>query len=177
MEVFHLQDPWFMEGKDGDFAVRSLETARFGALEVQEEDVFLFPRGIPAFETYSEWILLGEDDKPVKWLQSLSDGDVALPVLPIASSDRAELGGGSPADVTSGTEAETHQKNMDMLLVLSVPQGEPWNMTVNLKAPILINKKNRNAYQVVMANKNGDLKNYVFDETQRESMIAYIEKA
>ncbi|GAB1400812.1 hypothetical protein MASR1M66_22670 [Aminivibrio sp.] len=56
------------------------ETSRFGLLTVSDEDILTFPKGIPGFETHRQWALAGDDDSPIKWLQSLADGDVALPV-------------------------------------------------------------------------------------------------
>jgi len=58
-----------------------IETTRFGRFTVNDEDLIHFPKGIPGFETHKKWALAGEDDSPIKWLQSLSDGDVALPVV------------------------------------------------------------------------------------------------
>ena len=58
-----------------------IETTRFGEFTVNDEDIIHFPKGVPGFETHKKWALAGEDDSPIKWLQSMADGDVALPVV------------------------------------------------------------------------------------------------
>ena len=57
-----------------------LKTDRFGEISYTAEDILFFPRGIPAFENHHEWILAGNDENAIKWLQSLNDGNLALPV-------------------------------------------------------------------------------------------------
>ena len=53
---------------------------RFGEVSYTEDDILLFPRGLPAFEEHHKWILIGDEDSAIKWLQSLEDGGRALPV-------------------------------------------------------------------------------------------------
>jgi len=64
--------------------MQKFKTLRFGLLEYSEGDVLYFPKGIPGFDDHKRWLLLGDDDEgnPIKWLQSLEDSDVALPVMP-----------------------------------------------------------------------------------------------
>ncbi|MBQ6969505.1 MAG: flagellar assembly protein FliW, partial [Synergistaceae bacterium] len=61
-------------------STKKIETSRFGTVLYSEEEILFFPRGIPAFESNHEGILAGTDDSAVKWLQSLDDGELALPV-------------------------------------------------------------------------------------------------
>jgi flagellar assembly factor FliW len=95
----------------------------------------------------------------------VADGKVALPVLPVRASDRI------PSEEEPPRESET--KDLDVLLVLSVPPGEPWKTTVHLSTPILVNPRNRKAFQVVMADR-GRVAEYLFDEEQRKAIDAYL---
>jgi flagellar assembly factor FliW len=61
--------------------MRAIKTLRFGALQISEEDIVRFPKGIPGFADHTEWVFAGDEDSPIKWLQSLKDGDVALLVV------------------------------------------------------------------------------------------------
>ena len=53
---------------------------RFGEIVYTQDDVLSFPRGIPAFENNRSWVLVGDEDNAVKWLQNIEDGALALPV-------------------------------------------------------------------------------------------------
>ena len=145
-----------------------IQTTRFGDFTVNDEDVIRFPKGIPGFETHTRWALAGEDDSPIKWLQSMADGDVALPVvIPqiIKSNYNARLPEGEIAVVEAVTE-----EDMALLIVLSIPPAAPWDMTANLRAPIVINHKNRLACQVIAENEEYELRAFVLSDAMRESM-------
>ncbi|MBQ7170374.1 MAG: flagellar assembly protein FliW [Synergistaceae bacterium] len=146
------------------------DTQRFGEVSYSSEEVLLFPRGIPAFETNHEWILVGSDNSAVKWLQSLDDPDLALPVTSpdavqpdynarIPEDELTLIGGTNPSDLA-------------LLIVVSIPQSAPWNMTANLRAPIIINLKTHKAVQVIALNEEYPIRHVVFPEDVREKMKA-----
>lgn len=145
-----------------------IETTRFGEFTVNDEDIIHFPKGIPGFEAHKKWALAGEDDSPIKWLQSMADGDVALPVvIPqiIKTNYNARLPEGEIA-VLEASEVE----DMALLIVLSIPPAAPWDMTANLRAPIVINHKKRIACQVIAENEEYGVRAPVLSETMRETM-------
>ena len=143
-------------------------TRRFGEVYYSPNDVLLFPRGIPAFENKHQWILAGSDDSAIKWLQSIEDGDLALPVTSpdaiapdynarIPEDELKLIGSVNPADLA-------------LLIVVSIPQNEPWLMTGNLRAPILINLKTHKAVQVIALNEEYPIRHVIFPEDVREQM-------
>ena len=145
-----------------------INTERFGEVTYTSEDVIFFPRGIPAFEDKHNWILAGTDDNAIKWLQSLDDGDLALPVTSpdaiqsdynarIPEDDLTLVGSVNPADLA-------------LLIVVSIPEAAPWNMTANLRAPILINLKSHKAVQVIALNEEYPVRHTVFSEEVREKL-------
>ncbi len=79
-----------------------------------------FSQGDTGFETHKKWALAGEDDSPIKWLQSLSDGDVALPVVvpqTVKSNYNARLPEGEIALLET-----TDVADLALLIVLSIPR-------------------------------------------------------
>lgn len=143
-------------------------SSRFGEITYSGEDVLFFPRGIPAFEKNCNWLLAGEEDNAIKWLQNIEDGDLALPVttpdavMPDYNAkipeDELELvGSKDPGDLA-------------LLIVVSIPEAAPWNMTANLRAPILVNLKSRRAVQVIVLNEEYPIRHTVFPENVREAM-------
>ena len=147
-----------------------IKTERFGEVAFTSEDILFFPRGIPAFEDKHQWILAGSDDSAIRWLQSLDDGALALPVTSpdavqpdynarIPEDDLNLVGTFNPAELA-------------LLIVVSIPDSAPWNMTANLRAPILINIKTRKAVQVIALNEEYPVKHVVFSEEVREKLKA-----
>jgi flagellar assembly factor FliW len=148
--------------------VRSMISSRFGEISYSEEDVLFFPRGIPAFEKNHSWILAGDEDNAIKWLQNIEDGDLAFPVT-------------SPDAVMPDYNAKIPEDELDLigsrdigdlalLIVVSIPEATPWNMTANLRAPIVVNLKSRRAVQVIVLNEEYAIRHLVFPENVRESM-------
>ena len=53
---------------------------RFGDLEISEEQIIYFPKGIIGFEGLERYVLLNATDK-VSWLQSVDEPALAFPVV------------------------------------------------------------------------------------------------
>ncbi len=140
-----------------------VSSTRFGQMEVDPSTVLKFPRGIPGFETSTDWKLFYEQDESGKpkagvvfHMQSLSDPDATLPVADpmnfgfnyefvLSDSELAELKLDDPADLA-------------VLVVLSsknpLPQSHPVSMQdiyANIAAPILVNVKSCLGMQKVFA--------------------------
>src|SRR5688572_26981923 len=59
-----------------------ISTTRFGTVEIDVEDILLFPHGLVAFESSRHWVLLSDaQNESLGWLQSVNQGEVALPVV------------------------------------------------------------------------------------------------
>jgi flagellar assembly factor FliW len=147
-----------------------LTSTRFGELEVDDEDVIRFPVGIPGFEDKREWILVGDDDNAIMWMHSTEDGALALPVT-------------TPDSVKSGYNAQIPRESLEpigdvrdgdvaILIVVTIPPERPWDMTANLKAPIVVNRAGRTAMQTIALNDEYDFRYPVLEEGIREKMRA-----
>ena len=66
--------------------------------------------------------------------------------------------------------------SLALLIVVSVPDGAPWNMTANLRAPILVNVKTHKAVQVIALNEEYPIRHMIFPEDVREKMKAKAQK-
>ncbi len=147
-----------------------LDTDRFGKVSYSQEDILFFPRGIPAFETKQSWILVGSDDNAVKWLQSVDDGSLALPVTS-PDAVQPDYNARIPEDELT-LIGSTNPADLALLIVVSIPESAPWNMTANLRAPILINLKTHKAVQVIALNEEYPIRHIVFPDDVREKMKA-----
>ncbi|MFN7812726.1 MAG: flagellar assembly protein FliW [Planctomycetia bacterium] len=128
----------------------NLQTTRFGQIDVDPRDVLHFPSGLPGLEDCRQWALLADSrNDALGWLQSVSRGDVALAVVSPrrfvpdyqVRIPRSEL---APLALADARQAQ----------VVVVVGRNATALTLDLKAPIVINLENRTGRQVVAS---GDL--------------------
>ena len=147
-----------------------IKTERFGEIEYTQEEILFFPRGIPAFEDKHEWILAGSDESAIRWLQSLDDGNLALPVTS-PDAVQSDYNARIPEDELN-LVGSVNPSDLALLIVVSIPEYAPWDMTANLRAPILININTRKAVQVIALNEEYPVRHIVFSEEVREKLKA-----
>ncbi len=147
---------------------QSMTSMRFGEISYSEEDVLFFPRGIPAFEKNCSWVLAGDENNAIKWLQNIEDGELALPVT-TPDAVMPDYNAKIPEDELD-LVGSRDRGDLALLIVVSIPESAPWNMTANLRAPILVNLKSRKAVQVIVSNEEYPIRHVVFPENVREAM-------
>ena len=141
----------------------TVNTSRFGEVSCSDDDLLIFPRGIPAFEENHRWILAGSDDNAIRWLQNIEDGDLALPVTS-PDAVRPDYNAKIPDDELKLIGTKDFSE-LAFLIVLSVP-----------RAPILINIRTRKAVQVIALNEEYPIKHPVFPDDVRDKMKAKAER-
>lgn len=126
-----------------------VNTTRFGRLEVDADDVLLFPSGIMGLEDCRHWALLADaQNDALGWLQSLSRPDVAMAVV----SPRRFV----PEYQLRVSRSEMSPLELDELRhaqVLLIVGKNDDGITLNLKAPVVFNIERRIGRQVIS---NGD---------------------
>ena len=118
-----------------------LDTARFGPIHCTPRDFLLFPTGLIGFEGLAQWLLL--DERPLSWLQSVEDPAVALPLaspFQFVPNYRFAL----PVEDRRLLHAAGNE-----LLILAVVVRDSGLWTINLRAPVLINRSARTGRQLV----------------------------
>lgn len=129
-----------------------LQTARFGPIAINPELIFTFPDGIPGFADEHRFVLLsiGLDDTPFIWMQSVDNPDLCF----LLTDPLMVFNHYAPA--LAEVEAETLQcvpgAEMQVLCVVSVPNGDLRQATVNLKAPLWFNSHSKLALQSISDN-------------------------
>lgn len=120
-------------------------TKHFGSVEIEVDDILLFPHGVIAFEDCRHWVLLADAENPaLAWLQSVSREEVALPVV----SPR-RFAPGYAVHVARGQLTPLEFSQFDQAYVLSVVSQSDGDLTLNLKAPLIINLDRRIGRQVI----------------------------
>ena len=129
--------------------MRKIETLRFGQIEVEEEKIVHFKDGIPAFEEEHEFIIVPYDsESPYYFMQSLATPDLAfLITVPFLFFPDYEF----ELDEVAQHELDIrHQEDMLIYVLITIPGGKIEDMTANLMAPVVLNKENMQAKQVVL---------------------------
>ncbi|MBX2811623.1 MAG: flagellar assembly protein FliW [Myxococcales bacterium] len=127
-------------------------SARFGEVEISEEQVINFPSGIAGFDMLKTWCLLHLEDAPdYNWLQSLDEPGIALLL-----ADPDQLFQGYVADVREEQVGElklADDEGVVPSLVMRVVlkwDEQKRRFFANLRAPIIFNLDNRLAVQVIL---------------------------
>ncbi|MGB9789952.1 MAG: flagellar assembly protein FliW [Thermotoga caldifontis] len=143
---------------------------KVGEVEVSESKILLFEKGIPGFEHLRKFTIVElPETKPFCWLVSLEDANVALPIVSpwlvrvdysfeLSEADRMELKIEDPDEI-------------EVWVVVTIPAGAPQEATVNLFAPIVINRKLNLGKQVLLEGSEYKLKHRIDEEISRSNEI------
>lgn len=122
-----------------------IKTSRFGPMEIEADDILLFPQGLFGFEECRHWVLLADaDNESVGWLQNISRPDLALAVV----SPR-QFVPGYEVRVPRGQLTPLQLSEIAQAYVLTVVAKNDGFLTVNLKSPLVINLDRRLGRQIV----------------------------
>ncbi|MDP4093185.1 MAG: flagellar assembly protein FliW [Bacillota bacterium] len=146
-----------------------LKTKHFGEMEVDEKGIINFGEGLPGFQNMHRFILLntGKEDSPFRWLQSVDESDLAFATVdPFAIRKDYNFELNEPLVSTLGIETE------DDILILSivVVPKDISKMTMNLKAPVVINTKNKKGVQVILDTNEYGVRHYILEELRRQEV-------
>jgi len=142
-----------------------IETTKFGEVEINEDLIFEFVEPLLGYEHLKKFALVDyQSDSPFKWLQSLEDMDVALPIT-VPSFFGIDYEYVLPEKEAKKIEASDAQ-DLLTLNVVNIPNGRPQDTTINLVGPIVINMKNKKAAQLVLINTRYSVKHRLFPQTK-----------
>jgi len=126
-----------------------VETKYFGIIECNEEDLIIFEDGFIGMEDYKKWlpVSFGDTVSNMSCLQSVDEVNLAFVTINpfvIVSDYNAEI---SDADKDA---LEIDDENTVTCHVICTMKETVEDSTINLKAPVVINTKNRKGKQVVL---------------------------
>jgi len=123
-----------------------VRNTRFGDLDVSEEQIITFPRGMIGFEGVERYVLVNPTGK-ISWLQAVDEASLAFPLVqaPLVYPGYSLYVENELLEPLG----EVDEAMMGIYLVLVVP-SDPRNATVNLKAPVVISLKSRRGMQLLI---------------------------
>lgn len=152
-----------------------INTTRFGEIPVEESKVILMAGPILGFEQLRRYILIVPDEKkPFWWLQSVDDGAVAFVVanpFAVKTDYEPEISG----DVAEALQIERPEEAV--VLTIVTIRKEPLKVTLNLKAPLVINPVTKTGGQVVLEDPEQPIQFDVTDGLKATGKAACIPQA
>ena len=144
-----------------------LETKIFGEIDIEDDKILDFEKGIIGFPDLRKFTLIYDEDRKdganIIWLQSLDEPAFAMPVMnPLLVKESYNP---SVEDEHLKSLGELGEDNLLVLVTVTVPQDIK-KITVNLKAPIVINAQKRKAVQVIAEDE--DVKYEIYDILQEK---------
>lgn len=127
----------------------TIRSRRFGELEAAEQDLVHLPEGLVGFEDQGEFVLLrSEADEPFSWFVSARD-----PELSFAVADPDHFVTESYVLTVGDLERELLQlrddDTVEVYVLVSAADSGP-GVTGNLKAPLIVNARNRRGKQLLL---------------------------
>ncbi len=124
-----------------------VKTTRFGQVQVDEDRIISFPKGILGFPGYKHYVLIDPaDDGYFWWLQSIDTPDLAFVVTDpslFVSSYKVPL---RPDQI-----AEMGMQSLDEAQVFVIVNKRGNMLTGNLQGPLIIHVANRTGEQIVLS--------------------------
>ena len=125
-----------------------LKTARFGAIEIDPDAIITLTQPIIGFQEFRRYVILpGPAESVVKWLQSTDSGELAFLIMDprlVIPEYKADVSGHELSEL-----AVTDVSELDVYTLVVVPHDQT-QIRTNLRAPILINPKQRLGKQVIL---------------------------
>ena len=123
----------------------------FGEISIDDDKIIRMDKGIIGFPDLKNFALVydedGEKNNSIMWFQSLDEPQFAMPVI-VPNDIITDYNPTVNDELLSGLGALTPE-NTYCIVTIKVPQ-DITKMTVNLKAPIIVNMDNMRAEQIIV---------------------------
>ncbi|MFA3783876.1 flagellar assembly protein FliW [Melioribacteraceae bacterium 4301-Me] len=108
-------------------------TYHFGEVEFEPEKILQFKDGLFGFEEYHKFLLIKVENSIYYWLNSIEDPEVAFPLINLEALD----------------DQYPKEPSTEVFGMVTL-NSNPLKVTVNMKAPVYINKNNNTGFQKIL---------------------------
>jgi flagellar assembly factor FliW len=151
-----------------------VQTGRFGPIEVSTDEIISVPSGILGFPEDQNFCLVDPgDDTLILWFQSLSNPLLAFPVIEPRTFKSKYVVRLSAAELRELRLSSIGEASV--FTILTIPSNLP-EMTANLKAPLVINVRERVGKQVVLQENDQPIKYPIFKELRARVLSSRVEE-
>ena len=142
----------------------TVETRLFGEVYVGDDKIINLPQGIIGFPDLKKFTLIYDnekgEDRSIMWFQSLDEPQFALPVM--TPSTVVPDYNPTVNDELLAPLGELTEDNLYVLVTVKVPQDLK-EMSVNLKAPIIINSDTLIGGQLIVEDEDLPVRYKIYD--------------
>ncbi len=146
-----------------------IQTKYFGEIDLTEEKIITLDKGLIGFDEFKQYTILydceKEDGTNISWFQSVDEPTLALPVINplIVKEDYNPV----VEDEFLDALGDINEENLVILITMTVPEDIK-EMTVNLKAPIIINADTRKGAQIIVENQDYEVKYKIYEVLKKK---------
>ena len=147
-----------------------IQTKWFGEVEVDDNKIITFDKGIIGFEDCKKYALVYDSDDgkeaSIMWLQSLDEVSLAIPVMKpeIVKQDYDPI---VEDELINSLSDNIKEADLVVFVTLTVP-SDLTQMTCNLKAPIIIDVDTMKAIQLIADNSDYMVKYPIYDILKKD---------
>jgi len=148
-----------------------LKTRHFGDVEIDESKLIAFDEGIPGFENAKKFYIIENTDQtsPFKWLQSVDQPELAFAIVnPFLIKKDYDIEVNDTVAESLGVEAV---EDVAVYSIVVVPEDIS-KISMNLKAPVIINTRNNRGVQVILDTDKYSVRHYILEELRRQEVEA-----
>lgn len=144
------------------------QTRLFGEVTIDDDKVLEFPNGIIGLEDKRKFAIIYDLEKgentAIRWLQSMEDPYLALPVIePFSIMDDY-----NPMIEDALLEPLGNPRDEDIVVLLTmIISSDVTKVTANMKAPIIINSATCQGGQIIVENPEYEAKFNVYEAIQK----------
>jgi flagellar assembly factor FliW len=141
-----------------------ITTRVFGEVEIDDSKIIRFEKGIIGFPELTDFALVHDAERGnnagIRWLQSMQEPAFAMPVMdPLAVCDTYNP---MVEDEILKPIGDIDNDDLLVLVTVTVPKDLK-EMSVNLKAPIVVNVDSRKAVQIIVDSDEYKVKFPIYD--------------
>ncbi len=142
----------------------TIETKVFGEVTIDDSKIIHFENGIVGFPDLTDFALIYDEEKGndagIRWLQSIQEPAFAMPVM----DPLLVLESYNPVvdEEVLKPIGDLDVNEMLVLVTVTVPKDLKL-MSVNLRAPLVINVKERKAVQIILDGEEYKIKFPIYD--------------
>ena len=144
-----------------------IQTSRFGEIEVEENQVIIFPSGLVGFSEDRRFVIREDDAAaPFLWLQSVDSNGLAFVMIePHVSVSNYEL------ELTQEHLNKLDAKNIEELrvFVLVTMAKEMKDVTINLQGPLLFNLEKHLGLQFIIPDGKYSTRHLLFGDKLKDN--------
>ena len=147
----------------------TVNTRLFGEIQVGDDKIVNLPQGIIGFPDLKSFTLIYDNEKEDKgnimWFQSLDEPQFALPVM--TPSTVVPDYNPTVNDELLAPLGELTEENLYVLVTVKVP-ADIKEMSVNLKAPIIINTDTLTGGQLIVEDEDLPVRFKIYDLVKKD---------